>query len=257
MNAMNKDFNEKASETTMRLQKYLAHRGVASRREVEEWIQDGLVKVNGQLAVLGTKVDPQKDHVIANGKHVKPGKVLVEHVTFILYKPRGYLCTHSDPFHKQTIFRLLPGAYKKRKFICAGRLDKDSEGLVVLTTDGALAQHIMHPSNEIIKRYQIVLDMPLSPEHVAELRKGVWDDGEFLMPTKIIPSRMGPTHRFEVHLNEGRKREIRRLFYAAGATVERLKRIQIGRLKLPKGAEPGHFEQIDPDLAFKDTLHKD
>lgn len=254
---MKNDFKGKAGEETMRIQKYLAHRGIASRREVESWIEDGLVKVNGQMAVPGMKVDPLKDHVIANGKHVKPAPLVIEHVTFILYKPKGYLCTHSDPFHKQTVFSLLPKPYRKRKFICAGRLDKDSEGLVLLTTDGALAQHIMHPSNNILKRYQVVLDMPLEADQVAELSKGVWDEEEFLMPTKIIPSRPGPTHRFEVHLNEGRKREIRRLFKAVGTTVVRLKRIQIGRVKLPKGAEPGHFEQIDPDLAFKDTLHRD
>jgi 23S rRNA pseudouridine2605 synthase len=229
----------------MRIQKYLAHRGIASRRQVEDWIQEGSLKINGKLATLGAKVDPEKDHVIADGRHIKPGAFLPQHVTFMLYKPKGYICSHKDPLHTQTVYKLLPAPYRKRKFICAGRLDKDSEGLVILTTDGALAQFIMHPSNEVLKRYKVVLDIPLQPQQVETLRKGVWDEDEFLLPKKIIPSRTGLTQKFEVHLNEGRKREIRRLFQAEGANVQKLKRIQIGKVKLLQDSVPGDFAKIE------------
>ncbi len=219
-------------ESPMRLQKYLAHRGVASRREVEEWIKAGSIRVNGQIATLGMKVDPLKDHVIVQGRRIKPGGAMRSSNTFLVHKPKGFLCSNKDPHSNKTIFQLLPPAFRKEKFICAGRLDKESEGLVILTNDGHLAQRIMHPSYGVIKRYEVTLEELFEPERLGALRNGVWDEGEELVPDKVIPLRPGPTRRFEIHLSQGRKREIRRLFAAFGCSVRKLKRIQIGKLAL-------------------------
>lgn len=227
MNSMSK-----SPDLTMRLQKYLAHRGIASRRQIEAWIEEGSVRVNGQLAILGMKVDPEKDHVVVNGRRIKPGARLKEPITFIMYKPKGYLCTNKDPFHSDTVFQLLPPKYRKEKLICAGRLDKDSEGMVVLTNDGELAQRIMHPSHGVVKRYDVTLETLFDPNDLAALRAGVIDEGEMLRPDKVVPARPGPTRSFEVHLSEGKKREIRRLFQAFGHNVRKLKRFQMGKLSL-------------------------
>lgn len=241
------------TEETMRLQKYLAHRGIASRRAVEALIEAGEVKVNGQIATLGTKVNPQKDHVVMQGKRIKPGGPMLETATFMVHKPKGYLCSHKDPHLRNKVFELLPPTYRKKKFICAGRLDKDSEGLAILTNDGELAQKLMHPSFGVIKRYDVTLETPFDPEKLPELRAGIWDNQEHLVPTKVIPARLGPTRRFEIHLSEGKKREIRRLFAAFSYTVRKLKRIQIGQLKLgmmPIGACK-KLSESDIALLFK------
>jgi len=244
-----------ADHLPMRLQKYLAHRGIASRREIEAWIEQGAVIVNGQVATLGMKVDPMRDHVIVNGKKVKPGKPLKQPLTFVVHKPKGFLCSHKDPHHTQTVFQLVAPAYRKEKLICAGRLDKDSEGLVVLTTDGQLAQYIMHPSHEVVKRYEVKLDRLLDPQDLSGLRQGVWDEGDFLKPFKVIPDKSGPTRHLEIHLNEGKKREIRRLLKAFGYEIERLKRVQIGRYKMeiPVGAScqlrPADIEKLTQSTA--------
>ncbi len=233
----------------MRLQKYLAHRGVASRREIEAWIAEGEVIVNGKEATLGMKVDPDKDHVVVQGKRIKPGGLLRQSITFMVYKPRGFLCSHRDPHHSKTIFELLPPAFRKEKFICAGRLDKDSEGLVILTTDGALAQRVMHPSHGVIKRYDVTLEVLFDPSRLADIRRGVWDDGEHLIPEKVIPSRAGPTRRLEVHLAQGRKREIRRLFAVFGCPVRKLKRFQMGKMALKNIAVGTAWRLADEDIA--------
>lgn len=234
----------------MRLQKYLAHRGVASRRAIEALIESQEVTVNGQIASLGMKIDPTKDHVIVQGKRIKPGGLLKELTTFMVHKPQGYVCSHKDPHLRNKVFELLPPSYRKKKFICAGRLDKDSEGLAILTTDGELAQKLMHPSFGVIKKYDVTLETPFDPEKLAELRAGIWDEGEHLAPTKVIPMRTGPTRRFEIHLSEGKKREIRRLFAAFKYTVRKLKRVQIGQLKLGPMPVGGCKKLSEADIAL-------
>lgn len=230
----------------MRLQKYLAAAGLCSRREAEEWISDGKVKVNGKIATIGQSVTAGDDQVMVGRTIVQPPTQ--ERVVLVMNKPRGYLCTNDDSHGGQTVFELVPPEFAKKRLFCVGRLDKDSEGLLLLTDDGALANKIMHPSSGIVKRYQVMLNRPLDPTLVPKLLKGAkvkvepaveggeYTD-EFLQFTKVM---MNPENgaEVEVHLSQGRKREIRRLFQTFGFFVKELYRFQIGGFvmkKMPKG----------------------
>lgn len=233
----------------VRLQKFLSERGICSRRQAEELIEIGEIVVNGKPAVLGQKVDPEKDHVSVEGRRVRHGPM--EKVTLMLNKPRGYVCTNDDPHAEKTVFDLLESRYLRDKLFCAGRLDKESQGLVILTNDGELAQAITHPSGGVVKRYQVKLNKPFDEALIPRLLRGVRRDGERLFADKVIPAKHGPDAeiRLDVHLRQGRKREIRRLFEAFGYLVKRLKRYQIGTLKLgklpPGKARPLNAEDIE------------
>lgn len=237
----------------IRLQKVIAESGLASRREAEEWIEHGLVTVNGKTAMIGQKVDPANDAIKVNGKILK--RTTPKKIVLILNKPRGVLCSNRDPFHDKTVFDYLPRKYQKIKLFYAGRLDKDSQGMLVLTNDGQLANKITHPANKITKKYKVLLSKPLELKHIPKLLKGVNIEGEHLYATKIIPATIGVKRDLtvEVHLEQGRKREIRRLFEAFGYFVERLQRFQIGGLTL-KGLKVGEVKELsneDLDLIFK------
>lgn len=237
----------------IRLQKVIAENGLASRREAEEWIEQGLVTVNGQLAYIGQKVDPANDAIKVNGKILK--KTTPHKIVLVMNKPRGVLCSNHDPFHEKTVFDYLPKKYQKVKLFYAGRLDKESQGMLILTNDGQLANKITHPTSKITKRYKVVLSKPLELKLIPKLLKGVNLEGEHLYATKIIPATTGLKRdcTVEVHLEQGRKREIRRLFEAFGYFVEQLKRFQIGGYSL-KGINVGEVKELskeDLDLILK------
>lgn len=224
----------------VRLQKVLAERGVASRREADALIAAGEVKVNGVIAVPGQKIDPSRDRIVVRRKGL-PLAAAPEALTLVMNKPRGVLCSHHDPHHTQTIYDLLPSRLRSRRFLCAGRLDKESEGLLILTTSGDLAHRLMHPSHRITKRYQVKVNKPFDPALVPALLAGREVEGEFLKAEKVIPATRGPDapHRLEIHLHHGKKREIRRLLESFGYFVKRLRRVQIGGFllrNLPPGA---------------------
>ncbi len=231
-------------DRSTRLQKVLADRGVCSRREADRWIQDGSVKVNGVVAQPGKKVDPLHDQIVVKGKGLPP-HVVPDSLTLMVNKPKGLICSHGDPRHSQTIFDLLSRQHARHRLICAGRLDKPSEGLVVLTSDGDLANRIMHPSNGVMKRYRVQLNRPFPTSRIPELLRGKEIDGEFLKAEKVVPQprKTDATTRLEVHLLHGRKREIRRLFESLGFFVKKLKRFQIGRLVL-RGLAPGSYRRL-------------
>ena len=228
----------------IRINKYLADCGLCSRREAELWIAEGLVEINGKTAELGDKVDGSEDHVSYNGKRVQSKNE--ELLTLAVNKPRGLICSNSDPHNPDTIFDLLPALYKKHRLFCAGRLDKDSEGLVILTDDGNLCQRLTHPSSGISKRYRILLNKDFEAKHLPEMLKGKRVQGEKLYAKKIIPATRGPdsSKKLEVHLVQGRKREIRRLFEVFGYRVKRLKRYQIGRYQLKRVAQGGYRDHL-------------
>lgn len=234
---------------TLRIQKYLAERGICSRRQAEVLIEDGLVTVNGNLAQIGQKVDPVQDRISVEGRKVKPH--VEERVTLMMNKPKGVLCSNFDPYHTRTVFDLLPKPYNAMRLFCAGRLDKDSEGLLILTNDGTLSNRITHPSVGVIKRYYVKLHKDLDVLIIPKLLKGVRIEGELLFARKIIMAKHGPDkeRRLEVHLEQGRKREIRRLFESFGYYVKRLQRFQIGKLvlkKVPSGkARPLTIEELN------------
>lgn len=228
-----------------RLQKILAEAGICSRREAEVLISDGKVKVNGKVAELGQRADPAVDDVLVGRKRVpppaRPG------LTIALHKPRGFICSHADPHNSRTIYELLPAELRKHRLVCPGRLDKDSEGLVVLTASGDLAQTLAHPSNEVIKRYRVIVHREFDPMIIPALLKGRELEGEWLRFLRVIlpKAERAPRNTLEIHLGHGHKREIRRLLESHGYFVKRLKRVQVGGLLL-KGLGAGQHRVLSP-----------
>ena len=221
-----------------RVQKIIAQAGICSRREAERLILEGKVRVDGKVAQLGDKALPNAAIFVNN----KPILHKAERtITLLMNKPKGYLCTNSDPFADRTVFQLLQPEFQNMRLFCAGRLDKDSEGLLVLTNDGALANRISHPSAQITKRYRVVLHRDFNKADIPKLLEGIEYEGDFLKAEKVLPApdvNEGAARRLEVHLHHGKKREIRRLFEAHRYFVKKLVRIQIGGLVLkniPKG----------------------
>lgn len=234
----------KDGPTSIRLQKYLAASGLCSRREADRRIAAGEVMVNGKPAVPGQRVTPGVDLIVIPGESVPEPQA--KSVVLAMNKPRGVICSNHDPHHERTVFDLLPPRYRGMRMFCAGRLDKDSEGLLILTNDGALAHRLTHPSSGIIKRYLVELQKPFNTDLIPRLLEGVMHEGEVLRAARIIPANRGPEadRRLEVHLQQGRKREIRRMFEVCGYYVKRLKRVQIGDYLL-RGIPPGTIKELN------------
>ncbi len=221
-----------------RVQKIIANAGLCSRRDAEKLIELAKVRVNGKTIALGAKA-LTTDAIFVDNKPLKiPND---KPITLVLNKPKGVICSNDDPFAQKTVFDLLPNDFKKKRLFCAGRLDKDSEGLLIITNDGNLANKITHPSAQIIKKYRVTLNKDFKIKDISKLTEGIEDEGEFLKADKILPSpgnKEGDKRKLEVHLSHGKKREIRRLFEAHRYYVKKLNRIQIGSIQLkniPKG----------------------
>jgi 23S rRNA pseudouridine2605 synthase len=229
----------------IRLQKAIADRGLASRRTAEQWIREGRVTLNGEIAILGSRCRPGKDRITVDGNPL-PVETPRKRV-LAMNKPKGILCTNKDPQAKgRTVFDLLPEDLREERLFCVGRLDKESEGLLILTNDGALQQKLAHPSHGVFKKYHVQLDHPLKEKDIPKLIRGIEWEGEHLSISKVFPLGKG-THQswssLEVTMNHGRKREIRRLFYAFGYEVKRLQRTQIGQFRL-KAIPRGGFKEL-------------
>jgi 23S rRNA pseudouridine2605 synthase len=217
----------------VRLQKYLAEAGACSRRAAEALIAQGEVWVDGVKATLGQKIEPGEQKVVVSGT-VVPNRTQAK-MTLAVHKPRGLVCSNDDPHNPETIFGMLPRELQRMRFFCAGRLDKESEGLVILTTDGDLAHRLMHPSNEVVKRYRVETKIPFPPGRLKTLVKGVTLEGERLKverATLLHPGPDGSSRSIDVAMHHGRKREIRQLFGLLGYDVRRLRRYQIGMFRL-------------------------
>lgn len=219
----------------IRLQKYLSQAEICSRRAAETLIANGEVTVNGHVAELGQSVVPGEDDVRLNGRKITLGER--SRIVLMMNKPRGFVCTNLDPHDARTVFQLIPPEYAAHKLFCVGRLDKDSEGLLLVTNDGELANKIIHPSSDILKRYEVTLNRDFDPALTPRLLKGVKlknenGEDEFLRFANVI--RFPDPRRLEIHLKQGRKREIRRLFEVFGFFVKTLARFQIGGLILKK-----------------------
>lgn len=212
----------------VRLQKYLAEAGVASRRRCEELIEDGRVSVNGQPSyVLGTKIDPERDAVTMDGKPV----VLDRKVYIALHKPAGCVCTNSDTHGRKRAVDLLP--HSLPRLYTVGRLDKDSEGLLFLTNDGTFSLRLTHPRYKMRKTYFVEVEGELKNAEIARLLKGVRSDGELLHAEKIFHVRArGQNTELRLVLSEGKKRQIRRMMAVVGHPVKRLVRLAVGPIEL-------------------------
>jgi 23S rRNA pseudouridine2605 synthase len=210
-----------------RLHKYLAHCGIASRRECETLIEEGRVEVNGSVVTkLGTTVDPFADKIRVDGENVREEKK----VYYLVHKPRGYLCTNSDERGRPRVIDLVP---EQKRIYTVGRLDEDSEGLILLTNDGTLANVITHPRFEVDKTYKLLIRGSVTNDAVTKIEGGVWlSDGKTAPAHVRRIARKGPNTQATVTLWEGRNRELRRIFAKVGLRVQSLSRTAIGPLKL-------------------------
>jgi 23S rRNA pseudouridine2605 synthase len=220
----------------------LAAAGLGSRREIETWIEAGRVAVNGKVAKLGDRAMPSdSDTVLVDGKPVSrpnaaPARVLLYH------KPVGELVTRDDPQGRRTVFASLPPG----RWIAVGRLDLNSSGLLLLTDSGELANRLMHPRYGLEREYLARVRGKLSPDEVARLRQGVPLDG---MPARferieIVRESEGSNHWYRVVLQEGRNREVRRLFEALGHPVSRLSRVRYGPVEMPPELAAGKWREL-------------
>ena len=217
------------ADNKIRLQKFLAENGVASRRKSEELIERGKVRVNGHPASLGDKVDPKKDLVTVSGERIYPAET--GNISIMLNKPRGYVSTNADPHAEKKAVDLIRLPDSPRLF-SAGRLDKESEGMLLFSNDGDYVAVLTHPRNEILKTYIIRLRRELSPAEINRILSGIEDDGETLRALEMHA--LGDC-RYSIILNEGRKRDIRRM---TAAVKEALGYIEV------HFAEPLNIEQI-------------
>jgi 23S rRNA pseudouridine2605 synthase len=221
-----------ASETQMvRLQKIIAGSGISSRRKAEEYIRHGLVTVNGETVMtLGTKVDPLHDHIKVNGRHLKSK---LPDMFVMLNKPVGYLSTLHDPDGRPTIKQLMPKP--SLRLFPVGRLDFDSEGLLLLTNNGDIAQACLHPTHHVQKTYLVKVKGVLEDIHLQQLRRGIALEGGQTAPAKVKKAgKLQANSWIEITIHEGRKHQVKRMFDHIGHPVIRLKRIQFGPLNLGK-----------------------
>ncbi len=224
----------------IRINKYLSAAGVSSRREADRLIEQGRVKVNGKIVqTLGSKIDENKDRIEVDGKTVEgtQGKIYM-----LLNKPPEFLVTLKDPFQRPTIMDFLPKL--KTRIFPVGRLDFDSEGLLLMTNDGELANRLTHPRYEIKKNYLVKIQGHPEKVQISRLERGIPLDGKKTAPAKISPVSSSPKRSlFKVELHEGRKREIRRMFEAIGYHVLLLRRIKFAGLTLD-GLNPGDWRYL-------------
>ena len=223
-----------------RLQKLLARAGLGSRRKCEELIEQGRVSVNGEVAELGRRADSQHDHIALDGVPVVVDLTLVH---WLLNKPAGYVTTASDPQGRATVLDLVPGT---PRVFPVGRLDQDTEGLLLLTNDGELAQLLMHPRHGVEKEYFAEVEGVPSPAALRRLREGVELDDGPTRPARVrlVQQSDAGTSALEIVVKEGRKRMVRRMCSAVGHPVRRLVRTRIGPLRDAR-LGPGSWRSLD------------
>jgi 23S rRNA pseudouridine2605 synthase len=222
----------------VRLQKVLADCGVASRRKAEELIANGQVKVNGMVAKIGDKVDPKKDKIYVNGKHV----ISERNVYYMLHKPRGFITTMQDEMGRKCVAELVQEI--PERVYPVGRLDKDSEGMLLMTNDGEFANMLAHPSMHVPKTYRVTVRPSINEDQLTQLAMGVLLDGERTLPAQVRVLTQEPGRVvLEIVLFEGRNRQIRNMCEAVGLEVARLKRIAVGPVKLGM-LQPGDYRRL-------------
>lgn len=240
--------DEKKPAKEMNLAKFLSACGVCARRAAEGVIQSGKVFVNGQLAVRAAQHVTENDVVTFEGKVVK---CVQSYIYFMLHKPRGYVCTMDDPHARKKAIDLIPkGDYR---VVSAGRLDKDSEGMILFSNDGNFIEKLTHPRYGISKTYEVSLDSPLTKEDETRLLAGICDNGDLLKAKAV---RHLHDNKYELVLMEGRNREIRRMMSACHKETKRLKRIAVGSLYM-KDLPPGlarRLSSADVALVLKNMV---
>ena len=245
-------------DNKIRLQKYLSENGIASRRKSEELILAGKVKVNGRVASIGDKVDPVRDKVTVGGKRVVRTKTKMY---IMLHKPRGYVTTMRDELGRKCVSELVEDAGVR--LFPVGRLDRNSEGLLLMTNDGAFANLLTHPSRHVSKVYRVTVREKVTEEQLTTLTEGIMLDGSNTLPCEVhVIDRDNNRTVLQFVLFEGRNRQIRRMCEAVGLTVIRLKRTEIAGVKLgmlPQGKwrelnekEMRHLTNVSVSTARRD-----
>ena len=236
-------------EKSERIQKYLAQSGAGSRRQIEEWIKEGRITVNGRMATIGQQVMPSA-RIALDGKpvRVRPSKNLR---VFAYHKPTGQICSRSDPAGRPTVFEALP-KLRTGRWISIGRLDFNTSGLLLFTTDGTLANRLTHPSSELEREYRCRVQGEVDKDFLRELREGIDLDGKRARFEKLDYEGGSGTNRwYRAILREGRYREVRRMWEAGGYRVSKLMRIRYGPVILPRGLKPGNYMNVDQALVRK------
>lgn len=227
-------------DNKIRLQKHLSACGIASRRKAEELIEAGKVRVNGRIATLGDKVDPKRDKVTVRGKTVV---AVTQKVYIMLHKPRGYVTTLSDEFNRKNVADLVKDVGVK--VFPVGRLDRDSEGLLIMTNDGELANIITHPSSHVNKTYRVTVGGSVDDDQIKKLCEGVVIDGKKTLPCDVfVVERREDRTVLNFIIQEGRNRQIRKMCDTVGLSVLRLKRIEIAGVKLG-GLKSGSWRELN------------
>lgn len=230
---------------TEKLHKVLARAGLGSRRHIEQWIQQGRVTVNGEVARVGARVDAG-DRLAVDGRPVAATAAAPAAARVLVYnKPPGELVTRSDPQGRPTVFRALP-PLERGRWVAVGRLDINSTGLLLFTDDGGLANRLMHPRANLDREYVARVFGRVDQAMIDRLKAGIELDGRPARFKSVTPvgDDAGPNRTFRVVLTEGRNREVRRLWEAVGCSVNRLKRVRFGPVKLPRDLQPGDWRNM-------------
>ena len=229
-----------------RLQKFLARAGLGSRRQIEDWVRQGRITVNGVAAQLGAQVGAADDIQI-DGKRVSVRADRQRRRVLAYYKPVGEMTTRSDPEGRPTIFERLP-PLRDGRWIAVGRLDLTTQGLLLVTNDGELANRLMHPSSQVEREYAVRVLGEVTPDMLKRLREGVpLEDGLARFDEIREAGGEGANHWYHVVLKEGRNREVRRLWESQGVAVSRLTRVRFGPVTLRRGLHPGHWDELDEE----------
>jgi len=225
----------------VRLNKFLAHSGVCSRREADRFIEAGRVRVNGRVtAELGLKIDPSRDRIAVGGRPVRGADERPAYI--LLYKPAGRVVTVKDPFGRPTVMDLLPKL--PARVYPVGRLDAESEGVLLLTNDGEMAFRLTHPKHQIGKVYEVRVEGEPSEDDLATLRRGLFLEGRKTAPARVqVLRRGGRKTLLRIEIHEGRKREIRKMFESLGYPVAALLRVRFAGLTLD-GLRPGQWRYL-------------
>ena len=235
------------ADNKVRLQKYLSECGVASRRKAEDLILAGKVKVNGKPASIGDRVDPARDTVVIAGKKIK--KTNKKNTYIMLHKPRGFITTLSDEMGRKCVAQLIEDV--GTRVYPVGRLDRDSEGLLLLTDDGDFANALTHPTRHVPKSYRVTIRPTITDEQITALTTGIEIDGRMTLPSEVrVLEKKEGRIVIEIIIYEGRNRQIRKMCDSLGLEVARLKRTQIGSVKL------GMLKQGDWRNLTEEEVHK-